>query len=240
MYSCQDFKDGDDEITWNKRRLQMIFKGFPVQIFRDYRSNRYVRMLCRMRIAIPLFPDSTLVECKFLSLKHVSIHTATLPRPRSHHCVQTTSLKLSLQRCLDLANRGTPSRLFLLHALALLGLLALLLSLRLTSPPQALPVVCLVPLTERGSVNLDNGGFGKRVRADEFVVRGMEGHADDADFARYAFGAPGEVAGFEAEGTIFGVAATGADKMDTLGADTGVGWLATLFKSSVSLRSDWY
>ena len=93
----------------------------------------------------------------------------------------------------------------------------------------------LVPLTERGGVDLDDGGFGKRVRADEFVVRRMEGHADDADFARYAFGAPGEVAGFESEGTVFGVTTTGADEMDTLGADTGVGWLATLLKSSVFL-----
>ena len=91
----------------------------------------------------------------------------------------------------------------------------------------------LVPLTERGGVDLDDGGFGKRVRADEFVVRRMEGHADDADFACYAFGAPGEVAGFESEGTVFGVTTTGADEMDTLGADTGVGWLATLLKSSV-------
>lgn len=193
-----------------------------------------------MQLAIPLFPDSTLVERKFLSLKHISIHTATLPRPRSHNCVQTTGLKLPLQRCLDLANRRTPSRLFLLHAPALLGLLTLLISLRLTSPPQALPVMCLVPLTERRGVDLDDGGFGKRVRADEFVVRGMEGHADDTDFACYAFGAPGEVASFESEGTIFGVTATGTDKMDTFGADTGVGWLATLLKSSVSPRLDWY
>ena len=97
----------------------------------------------------------------------------------------------------------------------------------------------LVPLTERCSVDLDDGGFGERVRADEFVVRGMEGHANDADFAGYAFGAPRKVAGFKSEGTIFGVTTTGADKMDALGADTCVGWLAALFKSSVSLRSDW-
>lgn len=85
---------------------------------------------------------------------------------------------------------------------------------------------------------MDDGGFGKRIRADKFVVRRMEGDANDADFAGYAFGSPGEIAGFKAETTVFGVAATSADKMDTLGADTGIGWLAALLKSSVSLRSD--
>ena len=94
--------------------------------------------------------------------------------------------------------------------------------------------MCLVPLTERRGVNLDDGGFGKRVRADKFVIRRVEGYTNDTDFAGYAFRAPGEVASFEAESTVFGVAATGADKMDALGADTGVGRLAALLKSSVS------
>ena len=85
---------------------------------------------------------------------------------------------------------------------------------------------------------MDDGGFRERVRADEFVVRRMEGHANDADFAGYTFRAPREVASFEAEATVFGVAATSADEMDALGADTGVGWLPTLLESSVSLRLD--
>lgn len=85
---------------------------------------------------------------------------------------------------------------------------------------------------------MDDGGFSKRIRADKFVVRRMEGHANDTDFAGYALGAPGEVTGFETEGAVFGVTTTGADEMDTLCADTGVGWLAALLKSSVSLTSD--
>ena len=95
--------------------------------------------------------------------------------------------------------------------------------------------MCLVPLTEGCSVDLDNGGFGKRVRADEFVVGRMEGYANDADFAGYAFGAPGKVAGIEAESTVFGVTTTRADEMDTFIANTGVGWLTALFKGSVLL-----
>ena len=60
----------------------------------------------------------------------------------------------------------------------------------------------------------------------------MEGYANNADFAGYAFGAPGKVAGIEAESTVFGVTTTRADEMDTFSANTGVGWLTALFKGS--------
>ena len=66
----------------------------------------------------------------------------------------------------------------------------------------------------------------------------MEGHADDTDFAGYSFRAPGEISTFEAEAAIFSVTTTGADEMDTLGADSGVGWLAAFLKGSVCPRSD--
>lgn len=78
-----------------------------------------------------------------------------------------------------------------------------------------------------------NGGLGKSVCADELIVGGMEGHSDDAHFAGDTFRTPGEIAGVEAEGAIFGVAATSADEMYTLAADSGVGWLATFLESSV-------
>ena len=60
----------------------------------------------------------------------------------------------------------------------------------------------------------------------------MESDDDDADFASDALGAPGEIARVETESTVFLVSSTRADEMDALGADTGVGWLATLFKGS--------
>jgi hypothetical protein len=58
---------------------------------------------------------------------------------------------------------------------------------------------------------LDDGGFGEGVCADEFVVRRMEGDDDDTDFASDSFRAPGEVAGFETEGTVFLVSTSRAD-----------------------------
>jgi hypothetical protein len=88
-------------------------------------------------------------------------------------------------------------------------------------------------LTEGIGINLDHGGLGEGVRADEFVVGGVEGDGNDTDFAGDALTAPGEVAGVEAQGAEFAVAAAGADEMDTLGADTGVGRLATFLEGPV-------
>jgi len=68
----------------------------------------------------------------------------------------------------------------------------------------------------------------------------MEGHGDDADFSGDAFRAPGEIAGVETEGTVFGVAAASADEMDTLVADTSVGWLATFLEGSVDGQTIWF
>lgn len=61
----------------------------------------------------------------------------------------------------------------------------------------------------------------------------MEGDTDDTGLAGDTLGAPGEVTGLETEGTELLVATTGADQVNTLGTDTGVGGLATLLESSV-------
>ena len=71
--------------------------------------------------------------------------------------------------------------------------------------------MCFVPLPERSGVDLDDGGFGEGVGADEFVVGGVEGYDDNADFASDAFRAPGEIAGIKAKGAILGVTAANTD-----------------------------
>lgn len=83
---------------------------------------------------------------------------------------------------------------------------------------------------------MDDSGLGEGVRADELVVGRVEGHSQDTDFARDAFGAPGEVAGVDSQSTELAVAAADTDEMDALGTDSGVGGLTTLFESSVSIR----
>lgn len=114
-----------------------------------------------------------------------------------------------------------------------LALLDLLLGLLLASAAKGLAVVGLVPLTEGGGVDLDDGGAGQGVGADQLVVGRVEGDTDDADLAGDALAAPGEVAGVETETTELAVTTTGADEVDALGADSGGGGLTALLESSV-------
>jgi hypothetical protein len=74
--------------------------------------------------------------------------------------------------------------MFLLYSLAfLLWFMSLLSSLLLTSSTQALTVVCFVPLTERGSIDLDDGRFGESIGSDKFVVGGMESDNNYTDLS---------------------------------------------------------
>lgn len=91
----------------------------------------------------------------------------------------------------------------------------------------------LVPLTEGGSIDLDNGGAGQGVGADKLVVGRVISDTNDTGLAGAALGRPGEVAGVEAQGTVLVVTTAGADGVDALGANTGVGGLATSFESAL-------
>lgn len=61
--------------------------------------------------------------------------------------------------------------------------MGILASLLLTSSAQVLTVVCLIPLSERSGIDLNNGGFGKGVCSNKFVVGGMVSDDDDTDLA---------------------------------------------------------
>jgi len=67
-------------------------------------------------------------------------------------------------------------------------------------------VVGLIPLPEGSGVDLDDGGAGERVCADEFVVRWMVGDCDDTDFLGDSLRTPGEVAAVETQSTELAVA----------------------------------
>ena len=179
-------------------------------------------------------PDGTLVESKLLALQDVPVAAAALAGAGGNDGVQTRGLELPLDGGLDLALALVAVGLLLLHALALLHLLLLLTSLLLASAANALAVVGLVPLPEGSGIDLDDGGLGQGVCADQLVVGRVVGDGDDTALAGDALGAPGEVAGLETEATELAVAATGADKVDALRTDTGVGGLATLLEGSVS------
>lgn len=93
----------------------------------------------------------------------------------------------------------------------------------------------LEPLSEGGGVDLDDGGLGEGVGTDELVVGRVVDDTDHTGLLGDALRSPREVAGIETQSTELAVAAAGADKMDTLGANTGVGRLATLLESPAAM-----
>jgi len=134
----------------------------------------------------------SLVESKLLSLQDVTITTSTLSGSRGDNGEETTSLKLLLQSRLNLSDSGEAVVVLLLDGLALLGvrLNNLLASLLLTSSAQVLSVVCLVPLTERSSIDLNNGRSGEGVGSDKLVVGGVESDDNHTDLAGNALRGP--------------------------------------------------
>jgi hypothetical protein len=184
-----------------------------------------------LRLSPRLLPDRTLVECQLLTLQDVSINTTALTGAGRDNSVKTTGLELTLQSILNFAGGGESGSLLGLDTLALLllGDLGLLLA----SSANGLAVVCLVPLSEGGGVDLDDGRPGEGVGTDEFVVGRVEGDDDHADLTGDTLRSPGEVAGVETETTVLGVSTAGADKVNSLGANTSVGWLTALLESSV-------
>lgn len=90
-----------------------------------------------------------------------------------------------------------------------------------------------VPLTEGGSVDLDNGALDEGLGADEFVVGGVVDDVDDTGLAGDGFGAPAEGTGIQTQGTELGVASTGADSVDALLSKLGVGGLTAELELSL-------
>jgi hypothetical protein len=184
-----------------------------------------------------LLVQLALVESQLLALENVPVAATGLAGTAGDDGEKTTGLELLLDGVLDLALGGVASGLLLLNGLALLdilGVLALLGGLGLlASPTDGLAVVGLVPLTEGGGVDLDDGTLGQGVGADELVVGRVVGDGDDTGLAGAALGGPGEVARVEAQGAVLVVAAAGADGVHTLGANTGVGALAAGFESAL-------
>lgn len=177
--------------------------------------------------------ELALVESELLALEDVAIGTAALAGPGGNDGVETTSLELLLEDGVDLALGRVALSLLLLDRLGLLDGLLLLALLHLASTADGLAVVSLVPLTERSGINLDDGGLGQGVGADQLVVGRVVGDDDDTGLAGDALGGPGEVARVEAKGAVLGVATAGADGVDTLGADTGVGLLTASLESAL-------
>lgn len=181
--------------------------------------------------------ELTLVESELLTLQNVTINAARLTGSAGNNGVESTSLELLLDGALDLAAGRQTGGLLLLNSVRLLHLLlslALLGSLSLlTSSADGLAVVGLVPLSEGSGINLDNGALGEGVCSDKLVVGRVIGDGNDTGLAGQTLGAPGKVAGVETEGTVLVVTTSGSDGVNALGANTGVGTLATSLESAL-------
>lgn len=182
-----------------------------------------------------LLSQLALVESQLLTLQNITINTSRLSRSGWNCGVETTSLELLLQSSINLSLSSESLVVLLLNGLALLGVWLLngLTSLLLTSSAQVLTVVCLVPLSEWSSIDLNNGGFGEGVGSDQLVVGRMESDNDHTDLAGDSLRGPWEVTGFETEGTELAVTTTGTDEMDSLGSDTGTCFLSSGFESAL-------
>lgn len=174
-----------------------------------------------------------LVESELLTLEDVAVAAAGLAGAAGDDGKEATGLELLLNDVFDLAAGGVALGLLLLDRLGALHLvLGDTLGL-LATATDGLAVVSLVPLTEGRGVDLDDGAAGQGVGAHQLVVGGVVGDGDDARLACAALGGPGKVTRLEAQGAVLVVAAAGADGVDTLGADTGVGTLAASLESAL-------
>lgn len=138
-----------------------------------------------------------------------------------------------LQRVLDLAGGGESGGLLSLDGAALLHDLLLLAGLLLASSAEGLAVVGLVPLAERRGIDLDDGGLGQGVGSDQLVVGRVVGDDDDTGLAGAALRGPGEIARVETQGAVLVVTAAGADAVDSLGTNSGVGLLSTRLENAL-------
>ncbi|KAI9158350.1 GTPase-activating protein GYP5 [Paramyrothecium foliicola] len=253
----EDLKDENESLKGQVRELRVVIEKQPMEIEESWKLERDDLMKRNQKVHEEnqrleqelgeleeqlvqtklSYAELALVESKLLTLKDITVAATGLTGTAGDDGVQATGLELLLNSGLDLALGGEALGLLLLDGLALLDLLGVLAILGglglLASTANALAVVGLVPLTERGGVNLDDGALGQGVGADEFVVGRVVGDGDDTGLAGAALGGPGEVTGVETEGTELLVAAAGADGVNALGADTGVGTLATGFESAL-------
>lgn len=178
-----------------------------------------------------LLSDLSLVESQLLALQDVSVTSTTLTRSRADDSVHSTSLKLLLQSRLDLTLLLQSLLVLVLNALRHLLLLRWLLLLSSSTNGDA--VMSLIPSSEWRGINLHDGRSGKGIRSDKFVVRRVESDDNDTGLARDSFTAPAEIARVESETSELSVSAAGSYEMDSLRANTCVGWLTTFLKGSL-------
>lgn len=125
------------------------------------------------------------VEIELWSFENVTVSPAALAWTRRNASIKSTLVELVCNMLLDIT-RLLAGGDFSLHVAALLGGLRLV-TLCLA---EVNTVVLLVPLAERGSIDLNDRSLNQCVRANELVVSRMVRNSQDTRLARLRLRAP--------------------------------------------------
>merc|ERR1719270_170364 len=119
-----------------------------------------------------------------------------------------------IEGSLELAGRLL-AHLAVQHSLLSVSQLSSLLS------GERLSVVGLIPLTEGGGIDDDDGVLDEGLGPDQLVVASVVHNVDDPGLAGSGLGGPGEVASVEPERPVLLVATPGSEGVDPLGGELG-------------------
>jgi hypothetical protein len=174
--------------------------------------------------------DLFVVEFKFLAFQDVTIAATRLAGARSNNGVEATSGELIINKRINLGQVLASSNLFQ-QATRLLDGFGIFRSLTLLA--QNFTVVRFVPLTEGGSIDLDDGALDEGLGTDKFVVGSVVDDINDTGLARDGFTGPGERTRVQTESAVLNITSTDTDGVDALLTELGVGRLTTEFELSL-------
>jgi len=167
------------------------------------------------------------VELEFLALENVAVSTSALAGTRSKTNEETSGLELVGNQGVDDAVQGVLGALVLDMAGDLGDSLVNLLLAELHS------VVGVVPLTERSSVNLDDGSLDKGLGAHQLVVGSVVNNIQNTRLAGDGLSTPGVISVVETESALLDGSSTAADFVDALNSKTSVGSLTSHLELSL-------
>lgn len=93
-----------------------------------------------------------------------------------------------------------------------------------------LQVMSLVPLTERGGIDLHNGILNQSLCTNQLIVRSVVDNIDDSRFARNGLSGPAKVALVQTHGSEFDISTTNAYSVDAARTQFGHCGRSTQFK----------
>ena len=166
------------------------------------------------------------IEVELITLEDVTISSARLSWSGANASQQTTVLELINDRLLKNSVGVSCSELSL-NVTRLLNLLwwwsgGLLVEIN--------TVMLHVPLSEWGSIDLNNGVLGQSLGTNKLRVGRVVNSVQDTGLVSDMLSGPDEVTGIESDGAELAVSTTSSDQVDSLGTDLGVGSWATEFE----------